>query len=147
MTYAASLTQAVSCLQIGIFIASVTLEKQEQFLIISWYELTAASHTIAYANFFLICINMGFVFGQPFWNVSLYIKIISPNGLLPAWLGKSIYFFFFLMYAQASLKETVEQNKVDLLLMALLDKVFIFCVWFYYILNSDNKVAFPLWGQ
>lgn len=48
------------------------------------------------------------------------------------------------MYTQASLKETVEQNKVDLLLMALLDKVFIFFVWFYYILNSDNKVAFPL---
>lgn len=48
------------------------------------------------------------------------------------------------MYAQASLKEILEQNKVDLLLMALLDKVFIFCVWFYYILNSDNKVAFPL---
>lgn len=52
MTYAASLIQAVSYLQIRIFIASVTLEKQEQFLIISWYELTVASPTIAYANFF-----------------------------------------------------------------------------------------------
>lgn len=109
--------------------------------------MTVANPTIEYANFFLFCINMGFVFGQPFWNVLLYIKIISPNGLLPAWLGKVFISFFFLMCAQTSLKETVEQNKVGLLLMVLLDKVFIFCVWFYYILNSDNKVAFPLWGQ
>ena len=92
MSYAASLIRTVSYLQIGIFIASLTLEKQEQFLIISWYELTLASPTLAYSDFFLICINLGFVFGQPFWNVSLYMKIIDPSGLLPAWLGKSIYF-------------------------------------------------------
>lgn len=52
--------------------------------------------------------------------------------------------FFFLTHALASLKERVEQNKVGFPLMALLGQVFIFCVWFYSILNSDNKVAFPL---
>lgn len=64
MSYAASLK--LSYLQISIFIASLTLEKQEQFLILSWYELTLASLTLACPNFFLLCINVGFVFGQPF---------------------------------------------------------------------------------